>query len=195
MVGKARYLINRKTLLETPRFTVVEDNTRNHSGRRYTYTYLRKPSGIGIIAIWNSSIVLVEQYRHVVGKRILELPGGRLERGEDPKSAAMRELREEIGFQAKHLHFLMALYPLPSITNEQVFVYYADSLEECNTAREISEKDMVLRIIPLENLANLLSSNEIPSAVDALSLYVFLHLKHPSLLAQQHKVVSDDKKE
>jgi ADP-ribose pyrophosphatase len=53
-------------------------------------------------------VALVEQYKHAVGQRILELPAGYIEAGEDPLVGAKRELLEETGLQAPRWHSLGA---------------------------------------------------------------------------------------
>jgi len=175
-------LIQRQILLKTSRFKVVSDNVEDSLNDQYVYTYLKKPNAAGIIAIRNASVLLVEQYRYVVNRTLLELPGGRIDKGESPKEAAARELEEEVGFKTDDLQFLMTLYPLPSVTNEQIYIFWTDEIQKSSTSREPSESDISFQEIPLRRLPRLLNSDKIASAVDARSLYTFLHREYPELL-------------
>src|SRR5690348_18295453 len=54
-------------------------------------------ASVGIIPLTDTNeIFLVLQYRHAIGKTILEIPAGKIERGESPEQAAVREMTEEI---------------------------------------------------------------------------------------------------
>jgi ADP-ribose pyrophosphatase len=175
-------LNKRKILLSLRRFTIIEDHIKDNSGNLRIYTYLDKPDAVGIIPILGSTIIMVEQYRHSVGDRLLEIPGGLIEQGETPYEAAKRELQEEIGFKAKELHLLNEIYPLPSVSNERIFTYYTENLVEDELNREKTESDMKLMPIPIDKISYFLKNGKILSASDALSLYMYLHLRHPHLL-------------
>ena len=55
----------------------------------------------------NGDVVMVEQYRYACGAAVLELPAGKIDKGEsDPEKAAERELREETGYSAENAKYL-----------------------------------------------------------------------------------------
>ena len=70
-------------------------------------------------------VLLVEQYRHAVGKRLWEIPAGKLEPGETPLACAQRELREETGHDAEAWEELCAFYTSPGFTNERMTLFLA----------------------------------------------------------------------
>jgi ADP-ribose pyrophosphatase len=74
--------------------------------------------------------LLNREYRHPVGKYLLTCPGGRMEKGEDPKESAARELLEETGYEAKELHLIGTYYPLPSLCDQKVFLYFAPFVQK-----------------------------------------------------------------
>jgi 8-oxo-dGTP pyrophosphatase MutT (NUDIX family) len=79
------------------------------------------PDSVNIVAISrDGNIVLVEQYRHPIGRVMLELPAGHVDSGEDSKAAAQRELLEETGYGQGQWHDLGILYPLSSRFSAQV---------------------------------------------------------------------------
>lgn len=87
---------------------------------------------IGLIPIIDgNSILLVTQYRHAAGRTLLEIPAGKIERGERPKQAALREMREEIGYTGK-LFPLLQWYLAPGYDTELMYVFVATDLRKIN---------------------------------------------------------------
>ncbi len=77
----------------------------------------------------NGAFVFVKQYRYAYGETVLEIPAGKLEKGEDPKCAAQRELEEETGVKCENLQHIFTLYPTPGYTNEKIYIYLAKNGE------------------------------------------------------------------
>ena len=69
--------------------------------------------------------VLVRQYRKPIEKPILEIPAGKIDPGEDAHLAAVRELREEVGFQDGKVVHLMDFYSSPGFCNEKLGLFLA----------------------------------------------------------------------
>lgn len=72
--------------------------------------------------------MLVEQYRYVFDRTLLEIPAGKREPGEDPLTTARRELREETGAEAAHWQPLGAVLPSPGCYGEVLHLYLARDL-------------------------------------------------------------------
>lgn len=73
--------------------------------------------------------LMVEQDRHSIGKRSLELPAGRVEKGEDNLKAAARELAEETGYQSSSIKYLFSTYASPGFMTEKFNFYLAEDLK------------------------------------------------------------------
>ena len=109
-------------------FDVLKDEVMLADGLKRPRDVIVHPGGVVIAAIDGDDILLVRQYRYPVKQTELELPAGRLEIGEDPFSAAKRELLEETGYPGmKILEFAFdsshdSLY-LPHKYNRNCVVY------------------------------------------------------------------------
>ena len=78
--------------------------------------------GVALVAITNDGkLVMVKQYRKAAEKAVLEVPAGKIEKNEDRRLTAERELKEETGYTAKNIEFLTYFYT--SIGILQSFIY------------------------------------------------------------------------
>ena len=96
---------------------------------------------IGLIPILDGTHVLfVTQYRHAAKKYTLEIPAGKIKKGETPKEAALREMREEIGYVGK-LFPILRWYLSPGYNTELMYVFVATQLRKVIDARENLDDD------------------------------------------------------
>ncbi len=98
------------------------------------------PGGVAVIPInKDNEIYLVKQFRKPYEAEILEIPAGKLEKGELPETCGSRELKEETGLTASKIIFLTQMYPSPGYTDEVVHIYMAEDLVEGEAARDEDE--------------------------------------------------------
>ncbi|MCV9899472.1 NUDIX hydrolase [Exiguobacterium sp. N5] len=76
----------------------------------------------------SDNIVMVEQYRKAFESMSLEIPAGKLEKGEEPMASAERELEEETGYTAESFEKIFSFYGAPGFCSERVDVYVAKGL-------------------------------------------------------------------
>lgn len=111
------------------------------------------PGAVGVVALDGDRVLLVNQYRHPVGRRLDELPAGLLDvQGEDGLRAAQRELVEEAGYEAATWHVLVDLLTSPGMTDESIRLYLARDVRSC--ARDVQdheELEMTARWVPLSD--------------------------------------------
>lgn len=104
------------------------------------------PGAVAVVALRGSGpsteVLLVNQYRHPVGRRLDELPAGLLDVAHEPAlTAARRELAEEAGYEAGTWHVLVDVLTSPGMTDEAIRVYLAQDVRPC--AREVQEHEEV----------------------------------------------------
>ena len=117
--------------------------------------------GVTVAALTDDNeLLFVRQYRYPYSEVVLELPAGKLEKGEDPFSAVQRELLEETGAVAKRYADLGLFYPSPGYCGEVIHLYSAKGL----TFKEQNlDEDEFLEVerIPLERAVEMVVNNEI----------------------------------
>ena len=108
-------------------------------------------------------VLLVRQFRYPYEKVLTEIPAGKLEYGEDPEKAALRELREETGAVPGKFRSLGELYPSPGYCGEIIRLYLAQELTFGETALDEDEFLDVERM-PFGELTELVLQGEIRDA-------------------------------
>jgi ADP-ribose pyrophosphatase len=95
-------------------------------GRRSTREVVCHPGAVVVLAERpDGRFVLVRQYRCAVGEELLEAVAGTLEPGEQPETAARRELEEETGYVAETIRPLGWIVPCPGYSSERLYLFQA----------------------------------------------------------------------
>jgi ADP-ribose pyrophosphatase len=114
------------------------------------------PGAVVVVALdAEECVYLVRQYRHPIARYLVELPAGGLEPGEEPLTAAKRELREEVGLEAREWAPLGSFFSSPGFFNEQLHAFLARGLVPVRSAPDDDEDISVLRYPLKELLAHL----------------------------------------
>jgi ADP-ribose pyrophosphatase len=127
----------------------------------------------------DGQVVMVRQYRHGDQRVTLEIPGGLLDPGEDPATAALRECLEETGYRARAALPLGVIAPNPALFANRLHSFYAVDVEPesavQNTGTEVTE----VVLVPAADLEELLLAGEIDHALVAGTLWRYLRLHVP----------------
>ncbi len=137
---------------------------------------VRHHGGAAVLYVKNGKVLLVKQFRYLYGKEIYEIPAGKLEAGEEPSAAAMRELEEEAGLKAGEVTEFLKVYPTPGYTDEIIYIFLA---ENClKTAKHPDEGEFVeCAFIPLEEVLRMIDSGEICDSKTVAAVYKYLLTK------------------
>ncbi|WP_229053803.1 NUDIX domain-containing protein [Aeromicrobium sp. Leaf350] len=137
-----------ETFYDTVYVSLRRDTIVDPSGGEHPRAVVQPRGAVGVLALDDDDrLLLVSQYRHAVGHRMVELPAGVLDvEGEVPQDTAARELAEEADVQAAHWEHLLVIRSSPGYTSEKLTVYRATGLspvpQDQRTEREAEEADM-----------------------------------------------------
>ena len=127
-------------------FDVVLEKVTLPNGVIKDREIVRHPGAAAMVPLLDDGkVVLVRQYRHAVGKCLLEIPAGTLEPDEGPVECARRELVEETGYEAEKLDRLAEILPAPGYTDEHIHIFLATRL---TLAEQKLQDDEVLQVQP-----------------------------------------------
>lgn len=147
--------------VEMPDGRIVEREVVEHHG------------AVAVVAVDDDGqVVLIRQYRHPLGERLLELPAGLIDiAGEDPLAAAQRELAEETGLAAREWSVLVDVALSPGFTDEALRVYLARGLTDTGRPDpEHEEADLELVRMPLGAAVRAALAGEIVNATAVAGL-------------------------
>lgn len=159
--------------------TLRSDSVRLPNGNKLSpYHVIEVVDWVNVVAISASGrLLLVEQYRHAVGRTMLEIPAGHVEPKEDFEAAARRELLEETGYGSGTWHALGALHPAASRFTNQVHAFLAVGVTRLAKPVEEESESLRLREIPWPEFADGLRSGALRlREANQMSTLLLLHL-------------------
>ena len=122
-------MVSQQRLYEGIIVNVRRDKVRLTDGRLTNREVVEHRGGVAVFAIDDQQrVALVRQYRYPMGEVTLELPAGKLEKGEEPRASALRELAEETGLVPGTLTEMGCSYSSPGILSERIYLYFAKDL-------------------------------------------------------------------
>jgi ADP-ribose pyrophosphatase len=134
-----------------------------HPGASAVVPFLSDPRGE------DPQVLMIRQYRYAAEGYLYEIPAGRLNKGEDPRECAIRELKEETGCTAEQFDRLFSFYTTPGFTDEKIHVFMATGLVTGETKHEADEF-LDLEPMLLSRALEMVESGEIMDAKTALAL-------------------------
>lgn len=144
--------------------SVKTDEVRLQNGKIVPREVVVHSGGVVIAAVTDDGKLLaVRQYRYPVSEELLELPAGKLERGEDPLECAKRELSEETGCTAETWVDLGKIYPSPGFCDEALYIFLAAGLVYGEAHPDEDEFLSVTRV-SFDDFWDMIMSNALPDA-------------------------------
>ena len=153
--------INSKIVYSGDFLDVRKDDIILPNGKTSSREWINHPGAVVVIPILpNGDIAMIRQFRYSVGEEFIELPAGKLDKGETPEECAKRELEEEIGFKTNKLNFIATIHPAIGFANEKMSIFLAKDLIKTQDNRDVDE---FLELMPttLDKALNLVWSNKI----------------------------------
>jgi ADP-ribose pyrophosphatase len=157
-------------------FKIRSDTRINpRTGRDHDFFVLDSVNWVNIIAVTpDQNLVMVEQFRHGSDTVELEIPGGMMDPHEtDPVATAIRELREETGYEGERARILGKVWSNPAIMSN---VTYTVIIENCRLQHGVEfdhGEDLVTRLVTAEDAPQLVAGGKIGHSLVVVALYHF----------------------
>jgi ADP-ribose pyrophosphatase len=140
------------------------------NGREIDLEFIEHPGAAAVVPLHDDgTVTLIRQFRYATDGWLLEVPAGKLDKGESPEDCARRETREEAGVQAGRLHPLGFIWTTPGFTDERIWLFAATQLQP---APQELQADEVLEVqrLPLREALALVERGEMPDGKSLAAL-------------------------
>lgn len=133
--------------------TVEADTVEMPGGRTVRMDVVRHRGSVVLVPQPTATdVILIRQYRYVIGRWIWELPAGSLDEGESPARGARRECAEEVGWHPKTLVRLGAYYPTPGFCDEKLTFYACrDLVRPAGPVHRDPDEQIDTKVLTLED--------------------------------------------
>lgn len=148
----------------------VDDIKAKANGRDVHFERVRANNVVVMLAEVHGKIVMERQKRPAIGRRILELPAGHIEKGESPGKAALREFEEETGYRAASAKLLFSCYMAPGLLTQMNHNFLLNGIRKGRVSRDMDE-EMEIVLVSLRKALSMISNNGI---VDGKSIALIL---------------------
>jgi 8-oxo-dGTP pyrophosphatase MutT (NUDIX family) len=157
-------------------FSVREERKVSpRTGREHGVFIIDSADWVNVVALTpERRMVLIEQYRHGSNTVELEIPGGVMDPADaSPEAAGCRELAEETGYQGEEPLIVGQVFPNPAIMSNRCHTVLVRNCRQTRPVQFDPGEDLVTRLVPLEQVAELIASGRIRHALMVAALYQF----------------------
>lgn len=166
-------IIKSNLVFSCPKFKVYEEvvklNTQKIT-KRWQIFYNDSVVIIGITK--EKEIVMINEYRENIGKKILLLPGGGVKENEDTQTAAMREFEEETGYYGKDIKLLTIMDESNSKIKHKIYYYIIENVSFKGQKLEEDEEISVI-LFPMNELFSMAEEKSLKDELDVKALLLF----------------------
>lgn len=143
-------------------FNTIVNQIEYDSGNKAVREVAEHPGGAVVVPVTDEGkIVMVTQHRFPMNEVLLELPAGKLNKGENPFVCAIRELEEETGYKSENVSELGSIYTTPGYSTEKLWIYLAKNLKPGNHNREEGEYGMQVFEFSIDEIEKKITNGEI----------------------------------
>ncbi|MFB9277314.1 NUDIX domain-containing protein [Cohnella cellulosilytica] len=161
-----------KPIFEGRMISLQVDTVSLPNGGTATREIVRHPGAVAVLALLDGKMLVVEQFRKPLEKVQVEIPAGKLDAGEEPEAAALRELEEETGYRAKTIRHLHSFSTSPGFAEEIVHLYVTEELESGQVNLD-EEEFLTCEAITLEQAQAYIREGRICDAKTLLAVYAW----------------------
>jgi ADP-ribose pyrophosphatase len=148
------------------------DTVRLPDGNTATREVVKHPGAVAVLALSNNKMLVVEQYRQPMQRTEVEIPAGKLDKGEDPLVAAGRELQEETGFHSGDLKLLKSFYTSPGFADEIIHLYVTTNAQPGDMSLD-EDEFLEVSELTLEEAYQYMADGRIADAKTMMAVYAW----------------------
>lgn len=156
-------------------FTVSRVHSEaSRSGRRHPFYRIDSTDWVNVIPVTpEGRVVMVRQWRHGERAVTLEIPGGMVDRGEDPAQAAMRELREETGYTCEAVELLGGFNPNPALFGNRTFAYLARGVRATAEIQNDGNEETIVEVVNRDELRRMTREGRVNHSLVITALHLW----------------------
>jgi ADP-ribose pyrophosphatase len=169
-------------IFTSKKFDVEISEFQLPNGKKVEKAYVKHRGSVVIAPFLDRErIIMIRQYRPIVGKWLYELPAGTIEENESEEETAKRELEEEIGYRPNKIFKLLDFFVSPGVTTEKMHLYIATDL--IKTEQHLEEYEVIEPFITtLNDALKMVEEEKIEDGKTMLSL-LFILRKYQVILS------------
>ena len=151
---------------------VTKDKVLCPNGMEAVREIVHHRGGVAILFKVDDKFILEKQYRYALEEEIIEMPAGKLEKGEEPLEAAKRELLEETGYRPLEMIHLGDSYPTGGYSSEVIHLYYCPKAKK--EERHLDKDECIdLIYLTLEEIEELIKNNTIKDSKTVAAIHLY----------------------
>jgi ADP-ribose pyrophosphatase len=145
------------------------------TGEAHEFVVLECPDWVNVIALTpDNQLVMLEQFRHGSDTVELEIPGGVMDPHDiSPVATAIRELREETGYEGRNARMLGQVFANPAILNNTCHTVLIEHCAPTHPTQWDCGEDLITRLVPVDEVADLVAAGKIGHSLVVVALYHF----------------------
>lgn len=173
------YVVNSKYL------KIRKEKVKLPTGEVYDEYYINERQGwVSVFCVTKENkVILNRQYKHGIGRYVLELPAGNLEEGISPLECAKKELLEETGYKGSNFEYVGKFILDPTFSEGYMYLYYCDHGEKVVHKTSDPREKIETVLLDIEDLIQLLRKNEITVVGHVAGIYTILDRKNLTIFS------------